>query len=66
MTLSVDRKLLGDPQALYFAVAVASEGTDAYDMRPDEEEGPGEYLLAGQGPAATGAPPAAAAWPRCP
>jgi len=50
LTLTVDRKLLGDPEAIYFAAAVGSEGEDgtsSHDMCPDEEDGPGEYVLVG-------------------
>jgi len=50
LTLAVDRKLVGDPDTIYFQVAVGSEGQDeasGYDMCPDEEAGPGEYVLYG-------------------
>ena len=50
LTLTVDRKLVGDPEVLYFQTAVGSEGEDesgGYDMCPDEDEGPGEYELVG-------------------
>ena len=49
LTLSVDRKLVGDPEVIYFAVGVASEGQDegGYDLCPDQDAGPGTYELAG-------------------
>lgn len=50
LTLSVDKKLLGDPDVLYFRAGAASEGQDeagGYDACPDEDEGPGEYVLYG-------------------
>jgi len=50
LTLTIDRKLLGDPEALYFMAGAASEGQeggDAYDACPDEDLGPGEYVLVG-------------------
>jgi hypothetical protein len=50
LTLTVDRKLVGDPETIYFAAAAGSEGEDgasSHDMCPDEEEGPGEYVLVG-------------------
>lgn len=48
VTLTVDRKLLGDPSVLYFLAGVASEGEDepgAYDTCPDEASGPGQYAF---------------------
>ena len=47
IALAVDRKLLGDPETIYFAALVAAEGTDEYDSCPDEDIGPTEYELYG-------------------
>jgi hypothetical protein len=50
LTLAVDRKLVGDPEVIYFHAAATSEGqgeANRYDACPDEEEGPGEYVLVG-------------------
>jgi hypothetical protein len=46
VTLTFDRKLVGDPDTLAFFVAASSEGpTDVYDVVPDEAELPGIYSL---------------------
>ena len=50
LTLTVDKKLLGDPDVLYFQAGAASEGREeagGYDVCPDEDEGLGEYVLYG-------------------
>lgn len=50
LTLSVDKKLLGDPEVIFFQAGAASEGQDetgGYDACPDEDEGPGVYVLYG-------------------
>jgi len=47
IALSVDRKLLGDPDSFAFFAMVATEGTDEHDSCPDEEVGPGAYELFG-------------------
>ena len=50
LTLTVDRKLLGDPDELAFVAWAGSEGEDGsggHDSCPDEEAGPGEYQLVG-------------------
>lgn len=50
VTLSVDRKPLGDPEAVYFFAAVSVEGqagSTQSDVCPDEDKGPGEYSLFG-------------------
>lgn len=51
LALSVDRKLLGDPDQLSFYAWAGSEGDDGeggYDSCPDEDAGPGTYRLAGR------------------
>ncbi len=51
LALSVDRKLLGDPEALSFFAWAGSEGEDGdggYDSCPDEDSGPGTYELVGR------------------
>ena len=46
LALSVDRKLLGDPDELRFFAWAGGEGEgEAYDSCPDEEAGAGEYVL---------------------
>ena len=50
LTLSVDRKLIGDPDTVYFMAGASREGqeeTTVYDVCPDEEVGPLEYELVG-------------------
>lgn len=50
LTLTVDRKMLGDPEVIYFHAAATSEGQEdpnGYDACPDEDAGPGEYVLVG-------------------
>jgi hypothetical protein len=47
VTLSVDRKLVGDPDELYFFAAVSTDGEPGYDICPEEDELPGEYSMAG-------------------
>lgn len=48
LTLSVDRKLIGDPETVYFMAGASSEGqeeTTIYDICPDDGVGPLEYEL---------------------
>lgn len=50
LRLSVDRKLLGDPDVLYFSALATSEEADEsgeYESCPDEEVGAGRYVLVG-------------------
>jgi hypothetical protein len=49
LTLSIDRKLVGDPEVVYFVAGVTSEGQEegGYDACPDLDTGPGEYELFG-------------------
>jgi hypothetical protein len=47
VTLFVDRKLVGDPDQLYFFAAVSTDGEPGYDICPDEDELPGEYSMSG-------------------
>ena len=47
VTLFVDRKLVGDPDQLYFFAAVSTDGEPGYDICPDEDELPGEYSSSG-------------------
>jgi hypothetical protein len=48
LTLAVDRKLIGDPEDLYFLGLAAAEGQDGVDTCPDARElGPGRYQLGG-------------------
>lgn len=47
VTLFVDRKLVGDPDELYFFAAVSTDGEPGYDICPDEDELPGEYSMSG-------------------
>jgi hypothetical protein len=42
LTLNVDRKLVGDPEELYFLGLVVAEGQDDADVCPDAQRGPGE------------------------
>ncbi len=75
VTLFVDRKLVGDPDELYFFAAVSTDGEPGYDICPDEDELPGEYSMlglgqdvpwAGLGQLSPPGEPVPAAWPRCP
>jgi hypothetical protein len=47
ITLFVDRKLVGDPDELYFFAAVSTDGEPGYDICPDEDDLPGEYPMSG-------------------
>jgi hypothetical protein len=49
LTLSIDRKLVGDPEVVYFVAGVTSEGQEesGYDACPDLDTGPGAYELVG-------------------
>lgn len=50
LTLSVDKKLIGDPDTVYFMAGASREGqeeTEVYDVCPDEEVGPLAYELVG-------------------
>ena len=48
LTLAVDRKLVGDPEELYFVGIVSAEGQEVGDFCPDVQElGPGRYQLGG-------------------
>jgi hypothetical protein len=42
LTLTVDRKLVGDPEELYFLGLAVAEGQDDVDLCPDAQRGPGE------------------------
>ena len=48
LALSVDRKLIGDPDELAFYAWATTEGEDEPDSCPDEAAGPGRYTLVGR------------------